>query len=205
MTYLRRVALSLMALITAEPALAGERVQALRETRLEDQGCPAGSYRIVTSPDGGSISVLFDRFSVEGNEANGGFARTSCSMEIPLALPAGYSLGVWRADYRGYANLEERQRGELHVEYGVGMRDRSRRFRRDVRGAYEGDYLFSERLNAGFMRRVGCGEAAVLNFRASLTLTSRRGARAGQMVLDSVDGARAGGLVFGLDLRKCRS
>ena len=125
-------------------------------------------------------------------------------MEIPLNLPPGYSLGVWRADYRGYANLEEKQRAELQVEYGVGFRDRSRRFRRDVRGAYEGDYLFSERLNAGFMRRVGCGEAAVLNFRASLTLTSKRGARVGQMALDSVDGAPDGGLVFGLDLRKCR-
>ena len=45
----------------------------------------------------------------------------------------------------------------------------------------------------------------VLNFRASLTLTSRRGARTGQMALDSVDGAPDGGLVFGLDLRKCRS
>jgi hypothetical protein len=54
------------------------------------------------------------------------------------------------------------------------------------------------------MRRVGCGEPAVLNFRASLTLTSRRGARTGQMALDSVDGAPDGGLVFGLDLRKCR-
>jgi hypothetical protein len=200
----RRIALFLMALVATEPALARDRVEAQRERRLEDQGCPAGSYRIVTAPDGSAISVLFDRFVVEGNDANAGFARSSCAMEIPLNLPAGYSLGVWRADYRGYVNLEERQRAELQVEYGVGMRDRSRRFRRDVRGAYEGDYLFSERLNAGFMRRVGCGEPAVLNFRASLTLTSRRGARTGQMALDSVDGAPGGGLVFGLDLRKCR-
>jgi len=200
----RWIALSLMALAFTEPALARDRVEAQRERRLEDQGCPAGSYRIVTAPDGGSISILFDRFVVEGNDRNSGFARASCAMEIPLNLPPGYSLGVWRADYRGYANLEEKQRAELQVEYGVGFRDRSRRFRRDVRGAYEGDYLFSERLNAGFMRRVGCGEAAVLNFRASLTLTSKRGARVGQMALDSVDGAPDGGLVFGLDLRKCR-
>jgi hypothetical protein len=193
----------LLLLLLAEPALAKSRVQALRESRIIDQGCPAGSYSISTSPDGSAISVLFDRFAVEGNEANGGFARVSCAMDIPLQLPEGFSLGVYQVDYRGYARLERRQRAELRVDYGVGERNRGRRFRKEVKGVHDGDYVFSERLGKGFLKRVGCGEAAVLNFTASLTLVSKRGSTTGQMVLDSVDGAPGGGLVFGLDLRKC--
>lgn len=203
MSMTRLATLALLALLPVQSAFAKPAFYAMREHRTEDQGCPAGSYSIVTSPDGSSISVLFDKFAVEGNEANGGFARISCAMEIPLHLPDGYSLGVYKADYRGYARLEQRQRAELQVDYGVGERNRGKRFRKDVKGVYDGDYAFSERLGGGIMKRVGCGDAAVLNFTASLTLVSKKGATTGQMVLDSVDGTPAGGLVFGLDLRKC--
>jgi hypothetical protein len=203
MSMLRLVATLVLAAVMTDAAAARDRVFAKREQRIVDQGCPAGSYSIVTSPDGSSLTVLFDRFAVEGNESNGGFARIACSMDIPLNLPAGYSLGVYAVDFRGYARLEQKQRAELQVEYGTGSRNRSRRFSRDVRGAYDGDYVFSERLKGGFMKRMGCGSEVVLSFSAALTLVSRRGSTTGQMVLDSVDGAPAGGLVFGLDLRKC--
>lgn len=203
MSMKRLATLILLAMLSAEAAFAKPSFYALREHRSEDQGCPAGSYSITTAPDGSSISVLFDKFAVEGTDANGGYARISCAMEIPLHLPEGYSLGVYKADYRGYARLEQRQRAELQVDYGIGERNRGRRFRKEVKGVYDGDYAFSERLGGGFLKRVGCGDAAVLNFTASLTLVSKRGASSGRMVLDSVDGAPAGGLVFGLDLRKC--
>jgi hypothetical protein len=203
MSMKRLAVLAVLALLPVQSALAKPSIRALREHLTIDQGCPAGSYSIIPSPDGSSISILFDKFAVEGNEANGGFARISCAMEIPLNLPEGYSLGVYQADYRGYARLEQRQRAELQVDYGVGERNRGKRFRKDVKGAYDGDYAFSERLGRGLLKRVGCGEAAVLNFTASLTLMSKRGSTTGQMVLDSVDGSPAGGLVFGLDLRKC--
>lgn len=203
MSMLRLVATLVLAAVISDAATARDRVFAKREQRIIDQGCPAGSYSIVTSPDGSSLTVLFDRFAVEGNEANGGFARVACSMDIPLNLPAGYSLGVYAVDFRGYAKLEQKQRAELQVEYGTASRSKARRLNRDLRGAYDGDYVFSERLKGGFLKRMGCGSEAVLSFSAALTLVSKRGSTTGQMVLDSVDGSPAGGLVFGLDLRKC--
>lgn len=203
MSMLRLVATLLLAASLSDAAAARDRVFAGREQRIVDQGCPAGSYSIVTSPDGSTLSILFDRFAVEGNDTNGGFARVSCAMDIPLSLPPGYSLGVYAVDFRGYARLEPRQRAELQVEYGAGARSRGRRFSRDVRGAYDGDYVFSERLRGGVLRRMGCGADTVLSFSAALSLVSRRGSATGRMVLDTVDGSPAGGLVFGLDLRKC--
>jgi len=180
-------------------------VHALRGRVVESQGCPASTFTIVTAPDGGAISVLFDKFAVNGTQANSGFARMTCGMEIPLHLPAGFSLGVYQLDYRGFAHLEDKQRGELSVNYGTGSgeHNRGRRFHRDVHGVYDGDFVFNERLKGGFVKRMGCGDEAVLNFAATLTLTSKRGSKAGSMALDSVDGAPQGGLTFGLDLKKC--
>jgi hypothetical protein len=182
-----------------------KEVRGLKGRVIESQGCPAGTFTIVTSPDGGAISVLFDKFAVEGTPANGGFARMTCGIEIPLHLPAGFSLGVYQVDYRGFAHLEDKQRGELSVNYGIGSgeRNRGKRFHGDVKGVYDGDFAFNERLKGGVLKRMGCGDEAVLNFAATLTVVSKRGANTGSMTLDSVDGAPAGGLTFGLDLKKC--
>lgn len=202
---LRLAALGIVVALSASNAFAKPPVYALGARTIENQGCPAGSYSIVTSPDGGAISVLFDHFVVEGNDANAGFARMTCGMEIPLHLPEGYSLGVYQIDYRGFAHLGDKQRGELQVDYGTGRGNRGRRFQRQVKGVYEGDFTFNERLKGGILKRIGCGDEAVLNFAATLTLVSKRDAVRGTMTLDSIDGASAGGLVFGLDLKKCRN
>lgn len=200
----RLATLALALAVSTSPALAKSRIQPHDVRAIEAQGCPDGSFSVVTSPDGSALSVLFDNFAVNGTEANGGFARMTCAMEIPLRLPEGYSLGVYQMDYRGFAHLGEKQRAELRVDYGTGRGNRGRQFHRDVKGSYEGDFTFNERLKGGILKRVGCGEDAVLNFRATLTLVSKRGAREGTMALDSADGAPAGGLTFGLDLRKCK-
>ncbi len=201
---LRLAALAILAAATVADAFAKPKLYDHDERVLETQGCPAGSYSIVTAPDGGALSVLFDNFAVAGTEANGGFARMTCAMEIPLHLPDGYSLGLYQVDYRGFAHLGDKQRAELQVDYGTGRGNRGRRFHRDVKGAYDGDFTFNENLRGGILKRVGCGDAAVLNFAATLTLVSKRGAREGTMALDSVDGAPVGGLVFALDLKKCK-
>lgn len=200
----RLATLAFLAAAAVSPALAKSKIHAHDVRAIETQGCPEGSYSVVTSPDGSALSVLFDNFAVNGTEDNGGFARMTCAMEIPLRLPEGYSLGVYQMDYRGFAHLGDKQRAELQVDYGTGRGNRGRRFHRDVKGVYDGDFTFNERLKGGILKRVGCGEDAVLNFRATLTLVSKRGAREGTMALDSVDGAPKGGLVFGLDLKRCK-
>jgi Domain of unknown function (DUF4360) len=173
---------------------------------VESQGCPAGTFSIVTSPDGNSVSVLFDNFVVSTTTSN--FVRKTCAMEIPLHLPAGYSLGIYQLDYRGFAHLGDRQRGELQVNYGTGEgeRNRGRRMHNDLKGAYDGDFIFNDRLRGGILRRMGCGASAVLNFAATLTVNSKesKGPPAeGRMTLDTVDGTPEHGLVFGLNLKKC--
>lgn len=200
----RLAAVAFVVAATAASAFAKPPVTAHSVRTIETQGCPAGTFSVVTAPDGGALSVLFDNFVVNGTDANGGFARMTCAMEIPLGLPEGYSLGVYQVDYRGFAHLGEKQRAELRVDYGTGRGNRGRQFHRDVKGVYDGDFTFNERLRGGILKRVGCGEDAVLNFRATLTLVSKRGAREGTMALDSIDGAPVGGLVFGLDLKKCK-
>ena len=164
--------------------------------------CPNGTYSVITSPDGGSLSILFDGFIVKAGAAAGPSASMTCALHIPLHLPADQSLGVYKIDYRGFAKLTKRQYGDLSVAYALGPKSNGRNYRRRVKGAHDGDFLFSETLGAGAMKRVGCGEQASMDVTMALDLQTNDQPEPAMVALDSTDGT-ARGLVFHLDYRKC--
>ena len=173
----------------------------------ETNGCPEGSYSIVMSPDGTTLSVLFDQFTVQSmSTSSGGKDRKVCRISAPLNLPANYSIGVYKADYRGFAKLAAKQEAQLEVQYFLGPQgnERGRVFKRKVKGPQESDYSFTENIGAGQMKRVGCGTAAVLNVGITLSLNGSLGTGEAMASLDTTDVARGGALVYHLDLKKCR-
>lgn len=170
-------------------------------------GCPAGSYSVIMSPDGTTVSILFDQFSVEsGSNSVRGMQRKSCRISSPLNLPADYSIGVYKVDYRGFAKLVARQESELDVQYFLGPNDNEhgRVFKRKIKGPHESDYFFTENIGAGQMKRVGCGTTAMLNVSIKLSLDGDLRAGEAMASLDTTDAAPGGALTYHLNLKKCR-
>jgi hypothetical protein len=189
------------ATVLAYALFAGQSAQA-----QEANGCPAGSYSVVISPDGATLSILFDQFAIESPGASAGAPTTkACRISAPLKLAENYSIGVYKVDYRGFAKLAARQGAQLDVQYFLGPHDNQhgRVFKRTVRGPHENDYSFTETIGRGQMKQVGCGAAAVLE--VSITLGLEGDLQSGQAMasLDSSDGAPTGALVYHLNLVKC--
>jgi hypothetical protein len=159
--------------------------------------CPAGSYSVVQSPDGSSLSILFDGFIAAPPQG-----RADCLLTIPLDLPAGMNLGVYRVDYRGFASLARREEAELVVDYNLGPTDNGRVFRRKLKGAIQDDFAFTEPIGRGLMKRVGCGATVTLTVDLSLVL-SPGASGASMATLDTTDGASRGGLRYSLDRAPC--
>lgn len=194
MTLLMRSTFACMALI-ALPACAEEV-----------NGCPDGSYSLVLAPDGTTLSILFDKFTVESRPGSGAASqRKVCQISAPLNLPANRSIGVYKVDYRGFAKLAAKQETELDVKYYLGPHDNQhgRVFKRRIKGAHEGDYFFTETIGAGQMKRVGCGAAAVLNVGITLNLAGDQAAGEAMASLDTTDAAKGGAMVYHLDLKNC--
>ena len=169
-------------------------------------GCPEGSYSLVLAPDGTTLSILFDKFTVESSPASSvAVQRKICRIAAPLKLPANQSIGVYKVDYRGFAKLASRQETELDVKYFLGPHDNlhGRVFKRKIKGAHEGDYFFTETIGAGQMKRVGCGDAATLNVGITLNLSGDRGAGEAMASLDTTDAAKGAAMVYHLDLKPC--
>lgn len=172
----------------------------------ETNGCPEGSYSIVISPDGTTLSILFDQFTVESSRPSvSGTKRKVCRISSPLNLPANYSIGVYKVDYRGFAKLAAKQDAQLNVQYFLGPHDNEhgRVFKRRIKGPHENDYFFTENIGAGQMKRVGCGSAAVLNVGITLSLDGNSPTGETMASLDTADAGPGGALVYHLNLKKC--
>ena len=150
----------------------------------------------VLAPDHSALSILFTDLTVEGS----GQSASECTIDVPLDLPEGMSLGVYRVDYRGFASLAKKDVATLQVSYELGPKGNGRHFKRSVRGALEDDFAFTENIGAGLMKRVGCGADAHLRGSVSLLLKGKGDSLA---TLDSGDGAARRGLVYRFNLKKC--
>lgn len=199
----RSIALAgLMVLAAASSAAAqGRPAQPTSTVRA----CPSDAYTVVLALDRSSVSILFNNFSAETVQGQRGTVSTTCRIEAPLALPAGFSAGLTTVDYRGFAYLGGRQSAQISAEYEVG-RGNGGRFNRRLQGGFERDFYFVDRLPPGRVRAAGCAgaPAPVLAINITLQLTTADQPRAAMISLDSADQTAVGGaLTYRFDVRPC--
>ena len=81
----------------------------IRGVRLSGNGCGPASASAIVTPDGKTLSVLFDNYSAEIGQGSSNPAATTiqkdCRVLIDVDVPAGYQYALQETDYRGFAAL----------------------------------------------------------------------------------------------------
>lgn len=66
-----------------------------KDPAIAGSGCKAGTVDYAITPDGQTLSILFDSYSAApGNK--------TCNIAVPVHVPNGYQVSLMTADYRGY-------------------------------------------------------------------------------------------------------
>jgi GTPase involved in cell partitioning and DNA repair len=153
-------------------------------------GCPGGSANVSVSPDGQELTILFDKFMAQGN--NAAERRKSCNMSIPIKVPQGFQISFYDADYRGY--VAPNTTGTLRAEYFFAGQ-RGPVFSRKLRG--ETDYNITHKLATVADVWSRCGDSVNMRVNAAMTASGQ-----GMATVDSFDLAHRG-LVYHMKYRKC--
>lgn len=172
------------------PALAAPKVEILGAD-YGGNGCPDGSASVTVSPDGQELTLLFDKFIAEGNNAKN--SRKSCNLSIPIKVPQGFQISLYDADYRGY--VAPNTRGRLRAEYFFAGA-RGPVFTRTFRG--ETDYNVRDSLATVANVWSKCGDS--LNMRVNAAMSARG---RGIATVDSFDLAHRG-LKYHVKYRACK-
>lgn len=164
-------------------------------------GCPAGSASVTVSPDQSAITVLFDQFNAEAGQFVGRrFDRKSCNLTIPVEVPNGYSVAIFKVDYRGFNLIPRGGMNRFDAEY-FWAGSRGPTLSRIFYGPLNDSFTLTDELMAQTMVWTPCGQSVNLRVNASMSVNSN--ARLDQ-TLGMVDSADiSSGLIYHIQYRRC--
>lgn len=172
-------------------------------------GCPGGTdpvngtmrYDLSDSRD--AFTMIFDQYVAEaGPGISFREGRKTCTINLDLHMPQGWSYSIASVDYRGFAELEDGVRGEQAATYYFQGERLQARVSTPVVGPYYDNYLVSDRV--GFESTVWspCGDTRSANIITELRIDRRSNRRGyGLMTVDTVDGTVETKLHF--QFRRC--
>jgi hypothetical protein len=164
-------------------------------------GCPAGSASVTVSPDQSAITVLFDQFIAEAGQATGRrFDRKSCNLTIPVDVPNGYSVSIFKVDYRGFNLIPRGGMNRFDAEY-FWAGSRGPRLTRVFYGPVNDSFTLTDELIARTEVWTPCGQSVNLRVNASMSANSNSWLDQTVGMVDSAD--ISSGLIYHLRFRRC--
>ncbi|PID49770.1 MAG: hypothetical protein CR991_04950 [Proteobacteria bacterium] len=152
---------------------------------IAGSGCPAGTSDYAITPDGQTLTILFDEYM-----ASPGMA--TCNIAVPVHVPNGFQVSLMTADYRGFVQ----GRAELSRSYFfAGERSPRKRTRFNSRTGEE--YLERDNLLTTSNSFSKCG--ADVNLRINSRIRTYN--RSSLISVDSLD--LNNGMVFHLQYQPC--
>jgi hypothetical protein len=193
-------------LVTAAAALLAASAYAqnltIGQVGYGGPGCPNGSASVILSPDATAVSILFDQYSVESGGSSGKrLDRKSCNLTIPVNVPQGYSVAIFKVDYRGYNAVPPGGSARFSAEY-FWAGQRGPRIDRVFRGPINDSFTLTDQLMATTLVWTPCGDSVSL--RVNTAMQNQSNSR-NEQALSQVDSADiSSGLVYHLQWRRCQ-
>ncbi len=195
---MKSVLLSIIAAMISAQAWAGG--MKLGQPQYGGTGCPAGTASVTLSPDETELSVLFDNYMAEAGSTTGRrIDRKSCNLAIPVQVPQGYSVGIFKVDYRGYDAIPRGGSGRFDTEY-FWAGSRGPRISK-VFNPGQGNFTLTHELLATTMVWSACGDSVNFRINSSALAQSNSAGDQAMVMIDSADVSSK--MVYHLQWRRC--
>lgn len=86
-------------------------------TRMQGLGCPSGGASAIVSPDGQSVSILFDRMSTELSPGAPSTQKKQCLVHLGLSFSGPYRVAIVGSDARGFVSVPAGGQSTLSVQH----------------------------------------------------------------------------------------
>ena len=206
---MKNVLLLLGALIAFSAETRAQNV-VIRGVRLSGSGCSNATGSAITTPDGQTLSVLFDNYSVEIGDGSANPQSTSlqkdCRVLIDVDIPANVQFGLQQTDYRGFAAIPASAWGFHRFTHVVPNQPIVSMREARIKGPTSGNYTATVMQKPGRFAYTTCNQRSqtieLLSQLAVSYFPNARDHSIAMINLDSVDTGVA--TTFKLNWRPCR-
>ncbi|KAK3291514.1 uncharacterized protein B0H64DRAFT_469271 [Chaetomium fimeti] len=151
-------------------------------------GCPAGTVSGQLSSDLTTITLLYADFVAQaGNNMSPSNYRKNCQLNVKLKYPSGWQFSVFKADYRGYAQIPEGDTGTCKATYYFSGDTRQISSTMTIRGPYDDNYIKTDQFGVESTVWSPCGLEGLLNINSEVRLSPMDGTKPALMTVDSTD------------------
>jgi len=160
---------------------------------VNGSGCPPGSAAVAVAPDNTAFTVTYSTYLAQvGVGSKPTDFRKNCQLNVLVHVPQGFTYGVARADYRGFASLARgataMQRASYYFQGTPNTDIRTHNFS----GAYEDNWQTSDETDVAAIELHPCGAMRTLNINTELRVSagsSNPATTTSFLAMDSTDGA----------------
>jgi hypothetical protein len=151
-------------------------------------GCPAGSVAGQLSSDLTTLTLLYDSFVAEAGEGiSPAKRRKNCQLNVKLRYPQGWQFSVFKADYRGYANLPQGAKGTCKATYYFSGDSHQISSTKTIYGPYDDNYIKTDQFGVQSLVWSPCGVEGLLNINSEVRLTPFSSNKPALLTVDSAD------------------
>lgn len=160
----------------------------LGDPSFTGNGCLPGTSSAALSPDGSTISIIYDNFIANAGGTSGvPMDRKQCIVSIPVTIPPNTKIAITEVDYRGFNALPDRGYTQFTVDFALSGFKGPRILRRFV-GPLQADFSAINKLKKPDVRYSQCGQSqVVLNVNANITTVSNGKQEQTSAGVDSTD------------------
>ncbi|KAK3942891.1 hypothetical protein QBC46DRAFT_423974 [Diplogelasinospora grovesii] len=166
---------------------SGHEVQ-IEAIAFAGSGCPAGSVAGQLSSDLTTITLLYDSFVAQaGQGIPGASYRKNCQLNIKLKYPSGWQFSVFKADYRGYAQIPQGDTGTCKATYYFSGDSNQVSSTMTIKGPYDDNYIKTDQFGVTSTVWSPCGLEGLLNINSEVRLSPPDATKNAQLTVDSTD------------------
>jgi len=151
-------------------------------------GCTPGSVSGQLASDLTAVTLLYSVFTAEtGPGQNAGASRKNCQLNIKLQYPSGWQFSVFKADYRGYAQINSGDTATCKATYYFQGDSNQVSSTLRIQGPYDDNYLKTDEFGVQSTVWSPCAVEGLLNINSEVRISAATTSKKAQMTLDSTD------------------
>ncbi|KAK4654044.1 hypothetical protein QC762_400620 [Podospora pseudocomata] len=151
-------------------------------------GCPAGTVSGQLSSDLTTITLLYANFVAQaGQGISASNYRKNCQLNVKIKYPQGYQFSVFKADYRGYAQIPAGDTGTCKATYYFSGDSKQITSTLTLKGPYDDNYLKTDTFGVESTVWSPCGLEGLLNINSEVRLSPMDAVKPALLTVDSTD------------------
>jgi hypothetical protein len=151
-------------------------------------GCPANTVSGQLSSDLTTITLLYAQFIAEsGAGLSSSNQRKNCQLNVKLRYPSGWQFSIFKADYRGYANIARGDTGTCKATYYFSGDSKQITSTLTIKGPFDDNYIKTDQFGVTSTVWSPCGVEGLVNINSEVRVSPLSTSNKNLLTVDSTD------------------